>query len=76
MMAIAPFFIGHIVAMEWKEKAVAFTLMLTVVWAVLLGILPFSGMFGNRVSLLMLPVIEMFILAGVVKTRRTQLPAA
>jgi hypothetical protein len=73
MMAIAPFYVGQIVAIEWKEKAVAFTLMLTLVWSVLLTVLPFKGMFGDRVSLEMLPVISAFLFVGVVKMRRTQI---
>jgi hypothetical protein len=75
MMAIAPFYLGQIVAIQWKEKAVAVTVMLALVWSVLVGVLPFSGMFGDRVSLTMLPVISIFLLAGVVKMRRTQILA-
>jgi hypothetical protein len=76
MMAIAPFYAGQIVAIEWKEKSIAFTLMLTLVWSVLLTVLPLKGMFGDRVSLEMLPVISTFLIAGVVKMRRTQIFSA
>ena len=72
MMVISPFYFGQIVAVQWKEKAVAFTLMLALVWSVLLGVLGAQGMFGDRVSLMMLPVIMIFLFAGVVKMRRTQ----
>jgi len=73
MMAIAPFYLGQIVAIELKEKAVAFTVMLALVWSMLLTVIPFQDMFGDRVSLMMLPVIAIFLLAGVVKMRRAQL---
>jgi hypothetical protein len=73
MIVIAPFYVGQIAAIEWKERAVAFTVMLVLVWSVLLTVLPFKGMFGDRVSLMMLPAIELFLFVGVVKMRREQL---
>jgi hypothetical protein len=73
VIAIAPFYTGQIVAIEWKERAVAFTVMLSLVWAIMLTFAPLVGMFGDRVSLGMLPLIEVFILGGVVTMRRTQM---
>jgi hypothetical protein len=73
VIAIAPFYLGQIVAIEWEEKSIAFTVMLALVWSVLLTAFPFQGMFGDRVSLMMMPLIATFLFAGVVKMRRTQL---
>jgi hypothetical protein len=75
-VAIGPFYFGQIVAMEWRERSIAFTVMLALVWLILLSVLPLSGIFGGRVSIVMLPAIMLFLIAGVVKMRRAQILAS
>ena len=75
VMSGAPYQAGRLVGAEWRERAVAFTVMLAIVWSALAVAVPFVWTTDVRVTFAMLPVIDLFILAGVVRERRTQLLA-
>jgi len=73
MMVVAPFYTGQILTTQWRERAIAFSFVLTFVWSLMLTVAPIAGMFGDRVTLAHLPAVAFFIVVGVIRMRVSQI---
>jgi hypothetical protein len=71
----APFYTGRLVARQWRRRALAFTAIQTIVWGLLIGVVPFVSLFGSRVTVAALPILESFLLIGVIRERWSQVLA-
>lgn len=66
---LAPYLAGRRVADVWKERGIALTLGLVVVWVVMLAIAPMAASFGVSVRAPMLPSLLPFMVTGVIRGR-------
>jgi hypothetical protein len=72
LLVVAPLQVGRHITDAWGTRAVAFTVMQTLIWAALVISIPFAGA-DVRVTLAHLPVIMACTLASVVRSRAAHL---
>jgi hypothetical protein len=72
IVVVAPLQTGRLITQCWRERAVAFTVMQTLIWVPLVVGVPFVA-YGVAVTIWILPGIQAFTLLGVVRERRRML---